>query len=264
MEAAEIPFVCLAIVVVAALYSAVGHGGASGYLAVLSFFSVDKNVMASTALVLNTIVAGISFLNYRRFGHFSWRLCWPFMVGSVPFSFVGACLKVSPAVYGFLLSASLLVAAARLFSKTQYSSDDKSPYSESSLATRARKWQLFLMIMSGCLIGMVSGIVGIGGGIFLSPLMIFLGWSTVKESAATAALFIVVNSLAGLLGRGVSGSFEMSFYLPLLASAVGGALIGSSIGVSLKSPRLLRGILALVLIIAALKLFYVAISAQGS
>jgi hypothetical protein len=230
---------------VAFLYSSVGHGGASGYLAVLTFFTFAPNVMSSTALALNIIVASIALFAYMRAGHFSWKLSAPFLISSVPLAFVGGMLHVSGVVYNLLLAVALLIAALRLAlpSKTHAITQDKlrSPSPSVALAT-------------GGSIGLLSGIVGVGGGIFLSPVILFLRWADVKQTAATSAVFIVVNSIAGLLGRAVGQTFEVGSLLPCVFAAAIGGYLGSHYGATKFSTALLRWLLAVVLVIAAGKL----------
>jgi uncharacterized membrane protein YfcA len=232
------------IFVVATLYSSVGHGGASGYLAVLAFFSVAPQPMAGTALILNVLVSGLAAVTFIRAGHFSFRLFWPFAVTSIPLAFVGGLLKITDNLYHVLLAFALLIAAIRL--------SWANPAAGSVPPGRPLRLSGALPVGAG--VGLLSGMVGIGGGIFLSPVMMLMKWATAKETAAVAAVFILVNSLAGLAGRTVNGQLQIiPMLFPMLAAATGG-LLGSHWGANRISSLMLRRILACVLLIAAIKL----------
>ena len=203
---------------IAFLYSSVGFGGATGYLAVMSLFGVSPQVMASTALLLNILVAGISFSAFYRAGHLRKTLLVPFLVTSIPAAFMGGFFKITDNTYSVLLYAVLTFVAVRLlfFSRKQ---DDDRP-----LGRLPRKWALVI----GLGIGLLSGMVGIGGGIFLSPIIIFARWGTSKQASTVAAAFILLNSLSGLAGRFFGGTFELdSFSLSLIPLGLAGALLGS-------------------------------------
>ena len=243
----SLTLILILIFFVAVLYSSVGHGGASGYLAVLSFFAFAPSEMASTALVLNLLVAGIGAYLYAKAGHLSWKLTWPFLVTSIPTAFVGGLLKVADTTYFLLLAAVLLIAAIRL-ATAKGTAESPEP--------KALNFGVALPVGAG--IGALSGIVGVGGGIFLSPLMIFMKWADPKRTAAVSALFIWVNSLAGLGGRFLRDSVVVENLLPLVITAFLGGLLGSYIGAHKFSGLTLRRVLALVLLIASVKLVYTA------
>lgn len=232
------------ILIVAALYSSVGHGGASGYLAVLSFFAVTPSLMSTTALILNVLVAGVGTIHFARAGHFSARSAWPFVLLSVPAAFLGGYIRVSDRVYFLLLAVVLLFAAFRMFTSAKGRSTDET----------IRKPSFPIALSGGAGIGFLSGIVGVGGGIFLSPIMIFLRWATIKQTAAISASFIVVNSLAGLGGRALREGLEATVIWPFVAAALMGGFLGSYMGSTQLSGSVLRKILAVVLLIAACKL----------
>jgi hypothetical protein len=232
--------------IVAALYSSVGHGGASGYLAILALFSVPPQLMSSTALVLNLLVSGISFVAFSRSGYRPSGLLWPLIVGSVPAAFVGGMLVVPHSTYSFLLGVALAAAAIRLGFSIASSKDG---------LERRKRPAVAVAVVTGALIGLLSGIVGIGGGVFLGPILLFLNWSNVKEAAVTCAGFIFVNSLAALAGRGYQGTLEVNSLVPFLAVTLVGGAIGSYVGAKRLPPMILRRLLALVLLIAAVKLF---------
>lgn len=268
------------ILIVAALYSAVGHGGASGYLAILSLFGFAPAVMASTALVLNILVATLSSVAYFRAGHFRWKLIWPFLVGSVPAAFIGGALKLPPGLYYLLLAVTLLFAAIRLLlsngapqqhagnaTTTTNSAAVPEPVGPPSDGEGAQPKSATAAgfcgpgpgtgIANGALLGLLSGMVGIGGGVFLTPLMVLMRWSGSKAAAAASAVFIVVNSIAGLIGRSASGQLELGISpLFIVAAFIGGAA-GSYFGAVKFSDITLRRVLSAVLIVAAFKLVLV-------
>ncbi len=234
------------IFLVAALYSSVGHGGASGYLAVLSLFAFAPAEMSSTGLILNLLVAGIGAYAYAKAGHLSMRLAWPFLITSIPAAFVGGLLKVPDKTYFLLLAAVLVVAAVRLATAKATTSDEE----------EMKNPKLGVALPIGAGIGLLSGIVGVGGGIFLSPLMIFMKWADPKRTAAVSAFFIWVNSLAGLGGRFTRDAIVLGNLLPLVVAAFLGGLVGSYVGANKFSGLMLRRILAVVLLVASFKLMY--------
>lgn len=245
MEYSFIFLICVLVFLVAFLYSTVGHGGASGYLAVLSLFAFPTDEMASTALLLNVMVAGIAFYYYYHSGYFSFKLTIPFLLSSVPLAFIGGMINIPKQFYSFLLIIALIAAALRLMIK--FDSDTKG-----NLKYIPPSKQLALPI--GGAIGFISGVVGVGGGIFLSPIILLLRWANPKFTAATSALFIVVNSIAGISGRIIDGRFTTGTLLPFLVAAILGGLTGSTWGSRKFSNLTLLKLLGIVLIIAAVKL----------
>ncbi len=230
--------------VAAAIYASVGHGGASAYLAILSLYGVAPAEMSTSALLLNILVAGVALVTYASAGHLSGRLTWPFIAGSVPAAYLGGLLHVSPRIYDLLLGVALLAAAIRLWWTPPQRQDSPA----SMLA-----WTVAFPVGAG--IGMLSGIVGVGGGIFLSPVMILAGWAGVKQTAATAAAFIVVNSIAGLAGRASRGALVLGHLAPLVAVAFLGGLVGARLGAYRLLPIHLRRVLAVLLLFVAFKTF---------
>lgn len=230
------------VFLIAALYSSAGFGGASGYLLAMSFFDIPNNVMASTALVLNIVVASVSFTNYARAGHFRLRLLLPFLITSVPAAFLGGTIHLTEQTYTILLYAVLTYLALRMaFFPTLSESPHWSP----------RPIPLWSALLSGAVIGLLSGMIGIGGGIFLSPLIILLQWGDSKQAAASAGGFIVINSISGLIGRVSSGTFSFGeFGLPLLAFGLLGAFIGSQLGAVKFSSAGVRRALGVILTVA--------------
>jgi len=209
-----IPFLAVSIFIVAMMYASVGHGGASGYLAVMALFSLAPEALKPTALMLNIVVAGVGTYLYLTAKQFSWKVFWPFVVTSIPASFIGGYFSLPPEIYRPALGLVLFFAAWRLFVRK-----DRNDYEPNPPA------KVFAMLV-GAILGFASGIIGVGGGIFLSPLMILLGWARVREVSGIAALFILVNSISGLLGH-LSALQHVPDFAPLLA---GVALLGGSIG----------------------------------
>jgi uncharacterized membrane protein YfcA len=232
----------LALLVVAFLYSSVGHGGASGYLAIMALFGTQPELMKSSALILNLFVAGLAFISYYNAGFFRYRLLLPFIIGSIPMSFLGARLNIDPHIYKVLLGICLSIAVFRLFMK-------KSGEKET------RNLPVIWGILIGAFIGLFSGMIGIGGGIILSPLLIIFGWATIKETAAASAMFILVNSISGLAGLLTTGIQLNPEILSWILAGIVGATAGSYIGSFRLGFQKLQYILASVLLFAILKLF---------
>jgi uncharacterized membrane protein YfcA len=235
-------FLSFLVFVIAVIYSSAGFGGASGYLTAMNFFDIPTNVMASTALVLNIFVSSIAFVNYRRAGHFQPRLLIPFLITSVPAAFIGGYLKISEQIYTTLLYMVLTYLAVRtiLF-----------PTLTEATGWTAHPIPLWIALLSGAVIGLLSGMLGIGGGIFLSPLIIFAGWGSSKQAAASAGGFIAINSASGLIGRFANGTLVFGeFGASLLVVGLLGALIGSQLGALKLSGRGARRALGLILMIA--------------
>lgn len=231
---------------VAFLYSSVGHGGASGYLALMAIFSIAPDVMKPTALLLNLFVSLTSFIQFYRGGHFNLKLFMPFAIASVPMAFVGGLVTIDVFIYKKILGVLLLLPVIRfLFFKNVRVKDIKEAH-------------IGLSLLAGATIGFLSGLIGIGGGIILSPVLLLLKWANMKQTAAISALFIFVNSLSGLAGqltKGVQFNADMYFYV---AVAFTGGLCGAYFG-SLKFKQLaLQYLLATVLMMAVYKLLFTA------
>ena len=232
---------------IAFVYASVGHGGASGYLAVISFLAIPHEQMATSALCLNLLVSGMAFLAFWKSAYFSWNLTWPFTLTSVPAAFLGGLIKISPSSYSFLLGGVLLFAGYRLLIDTQ--SDKERTHSTPPL---------LISLLVGAMIGILSGIVGVGGGIFLSPLLLLLHWATPKQTASTSAFFIFVNSLAGLFGRVLRQGFVVNpspMMILVVIVAFFGGMFGSRLGANHFSGQWVRRVLAFVLFGASFKLF---------
>ena len=235
----------LLLPVVAFLYASVGHGGASGYLALMAIFSFAPETMKPTALLLNLFVAGIAFYHYYQAGYFNKKLFLSFAVASIPLAFVGGMIEVDASIYKKVLAVLLIFAILKMlnvFGK------------ETEHIKNIKLWQ---GIVIGGVIGFFSGLIGIGGGIILTPVILLLHWGKMKEAAAVSALFIWVNSAAGLIGQMSSGVEISSQSFILVAIALIGGFFGSYYGSKKFNNALLRYMLAFVLIIASIKLFFV-------
>lgn len=227
----------------AVLYSSVGHGGASAYIATMTLFGVAPSAMRPTALVLNIIVSLIAFLRYSKAGMFSRRKVWPLLIGSVPMAFLGGSIQLEGKYYKPLLGIILLYAALRLIWPQKIKTEPKQ-----------RDIPIFIGILCGVIIGFLSGLTGTGGGIFLSPLILFMGWSDIRTASGVAALFILCNSVAGLMGNFIIVQ-ALPLNLPLLASAVlMGSLVGTLLGVRILTNSAIFKALGIVLFVAGIKL----------
>ncbi len=236
-------WIALLMTVAAALYSSVGHGGASAYLAIMALFSVAPEAMRPTALALNLVVAGLATARFGLRGQTNWRLLASFAIPAVPAAFIGGAIQIAPDVYKPLVGIVLLLASVRLF------------WQPERLAERqAHAPSLAVSLPTGAALGLLAGLTGTGGGIFLSPLIILLGWADARRAAGIAATFILLNSAAGLLGN-LTSVQQLPSELPFLAIAVfAGGLVGSWLGVSRFPRHRLLQALAVVLVIAGLKL----------
>lgn len=231
------------IFVAAALYSSVGHGGASGYLAAMALFGMTPAVMKPTALVLNIIVAAIATFKFTAAGCFDRSLFWRFAIGSVPCAFLGGTISIPSQFYRPIVGIVLLYAAGKLAFPTN-----------SLKPLEGRTGANWISISLGMAIGLLSGLTGVGGGIFLSPLLLLMGWATVKQSAGVSAAFILVNSIAGLLGYLTKfPTLPSSLWLWSIAAALGGWL-GAEYGSQRIGSKSLQRLLAMVLVIAGVKL----------
>ena len=235
----------LILPVVSFLYASIGHGGASGYLALMAIFSVTPELMKPTALLLNLFVAAIAFYYYYKEGYFNKKLFISFAVASIPMSIIGGYIEVATTIYKKILAVLLLFAILKMlniFGK------------ESAIIRDIKLWQ---GIVVGGIIGFFSGLIGIGGGIILSPIILLFHWGKMKEAAAVSALFIWVNSAGGLIGQLSSGVNLNMQSFGLVAIALIGGVFGAYYGSKKLNNQNLRYLLATVMAIACFKLFYV-------
>ncbi len=225
------------------LYASVGHGGASGYIAVFSIFGIPVIQYKPLILVLNMLVAGTGFVQFRRAGHFRWSTCWPFLVTSIPAAFLGARYAIVGQLYFVLLGLALVLPTIRLLGITPREHAQTKPVN------------VPVALLMGILLGGLSGMLNIGGGIFLSPLLILLGWANAKEAAASSAIFIALNSLSGLLGSTSPVYIDNQIAIWFCFAAVGG-FAGAYFGSARFQMATVRTLLSVVLMIACCKLLF--------
>jgi uncharacterized protein len=233
----------LAVGVIALLYSSVGHAGASGYIAIMTLWGLAPATIRPTALVLNILVASIGAFQFWRAGHFGWKLFWPFALLSVPAAYLGGYLQPSASVLKILIGLVLLFSAVRLIFR-RYDPPEVTPPSRPTA------------IGVGAAIGFLSGLTGTGGGIFLTPLLLFCRWAHIRRAAAVSALFILVNSIAGIAGYVAKVHSVPSLAIVLAGAAIAGGAIGSHFGSRRFPARTISIFLAIVLIIAGTKLIF--------
>lgn len=232
----------LCLMLGAALYSSVGHGGASAYIAIMALFGLPAGVMRPTALALNVLVSGFASVRFIRAGQFRLRILWPFLLGALPMAYVGGMISLPSSAYRPIVGMVLWISAARLLWVVPLRA-----------GSETRDPPIPIAILSGIGIGLLSGLTGTGGGIFLSPMLLFFGWAQPKQASGVAAVFIFANSLSGLAGNAASLN-QLPPGLPLFAGAVLiGATIGTTLGIKLPARLVLRS-LGLVLLVAGAKL----------
>lgn len=228
--------------VVAFLYASVGHGGASGYIALMAIFAFPQSEIKSNALFLNLFVSFISFTQFFKKEEFPFKLFFMLIVFSIPMAFLGGMWTLDNRWYKIILGLILFIPIVKFlgfFPKMQFQV----------------KQNLLLVIVLGLLIGLLSGLLGIGGGIILSPILILLGWCTVKQTAAVSAIFIFVNSLAGLLGKSFATLQFSENIVQILIFTLLGGILGGFFGANKFKILWIQYTLAFVLIIACFKLF---------
>lgn len=236
----------LLLFVLAFLYASVGHGGASGYLALMAIFSMAPEVMRPTALFLNLFVSLTAFIQFYRARFFNWNIFLPLALASIPMAFLGGMIDIDPAIYKKILGLLLVIPILRFlfFPNTEHD--------------QLRKPSMVWAVLMGASIGFLSGLIGIGGGIILSPLLLLMGWTDQKQTAAISALFIFVNSVSGLAGqwsKGLVFTADMGAYTLV---AFTGGLLGAYLGALKFNQQVLKILLAVVLLIASYKLIWTA------
>src|SRR6266699_454480 len=243
MDAAHLALLFIAVGLIALLYSTVGHAGASGYIAVMTLWGIAPATIRPTALVLNILVASIGAFQFWRAGHFTWKLFWPFALLSVPAAYFGGYLQPSASVLRILIGLVLLFSAARLVLRRSDPPETFAPSRPTAISV-------------GAGLGFLSGLTGTGGGIFLTPLLLFCRWAHIRQAAAVSAVFIWVNSIAGLIGYFTKVRSIPSLGLILAAAAIVGGTIGSHLGSRRFAVRVISLCLATVLLIAGIKLLF--------
>ena len=231
----------LFVAVMAILYSSVGHGGASGYLAAMALFGLEPAMMKPAVLTMNIFVTVLVLWRISRTAPFNWRLLLPFTIASVPMAFIGGTYTINSSVYRVMVGLALLLAMWRLL----WEGDD---------GDRIQAPALWIALPVGAALGLVSGLTGVGGGIFLSPLLLLFHWSSMRGSVAVAAAFILLNSLAGLAGYASTATHWPAGIPVLVLVAALGGLIGAELGARRLAPRHLRKALAVVLAVAGAKM----------
>jgi len=243
MDTIHLILLFFAVGLIAFLYSSVGHAGASGYIATMTLFGLAPTVIRPTALVLNILVASIGTFQFWRAGYFSWKLFWPFALLSIPAAYVGGYLQPSASVLRVLIGVVLLFSAARLVFRRSDPPQTVAPSQPVAIST-------------GAGLGFLSGLTGTGGGIFLTPLLLFCEWAHIGQAAAVSAFFIWVNSLAGLVGYFTKVRSIPSLGLILAAAAIVGGIVGSHLGSRRFAVRVISFLLATVLLVAGMKLLF--------
>ena len=229
------------IAVAAILYSSVGHGGASGYLAVMALFGLDPALMKPAALIMNVFVTLLVLSRLSRAGHFNWRLFIPFIIGSIPMAFIGGALTLNSGAYKVIVGLALILAMWRMLVVVENNDRTTMP-------------KIWVALPVGGFLGFVSGLTGVGGGIFLSPLLLLFNWTNMRGSAAIAAAFILINSIAGIAGYATTASQWPGGIPVLVVTALVGGIIGSELCLRRLAPNQLRKVLAIVLAIAGAKM----------
>ncbi len=234
---------CGAVLAIAFLYSSVGHAGASGYIAVMTLAGLSAAVIKPAALVLNVFVAVLAFWQFHKAGYFSWRLFWPFAVLAVPMAFLGGYISLPARWFKLIVGIVLLYSAIRFVFESRREYEPVTP-------------SILLSLGIGAGLGLLSGLTGVGGGIFLTPLLLFFRWARTKTASAVSSLFILCNSVSGLLGNICATGSLPRVAVPLLIVAVIGGSAGSHMGSRKFSPRIIKLFLAIVLTLAGAKLIF--------
>lgn len=242
MDFIDIIILSAIILVVAILYSSVGQGGASAYLAAMGVFSLAPVVMKPTALILNILVAGIGSISYYRTGAFEPNIFWPFVLGSIPMAWWGSTIPASPLIYKFILGTILIFTSCWVLSK------------KNNQKNKIKKSFFPLKVALGGVIGFLAGFTGIGGGVLLSPILILNHWAEPRKTSGIAAAFIFVNSIVGILGHLSVSQFPPSFICYFIVAAGIGGLIGSFLGSKKLTGKSIKKVLAIILLLAGIQL----------
>ena len=237
-------YLLLLFLLIAFIYGSVGHGGASGYIAVVTLTGYFSPELVPVVLILNILVSSIALYNYGSRGHFEWTLFWPFAVTSIPAAFLGGYVTVGANLFFTIVGMVLLLMAGIVFLRTLKKEEIE----------QNKPVYIPLALLSGLVIGFTSGLIGVGGGIFLTPFMLFLGWGKLKNIAAVSALFILVNSTSGIIGHAVSTQIQWSLALYFVIPVVVGGFIGSRYGVKSVKAFYIQYLLSIVLLIAGIKM----------
>lgn len=241
----DLPFYLLILFfLVAFIYGSVGHGGASGYIAIFTLTGFFSPQMVPVVLILNILVSSIALYNYGSRGFFDWTLFWPFAFTSIPAAFIGGYVTLEARLFYMTVGIALLVMAAIIFIQTAKKNEIE----------QCKPVYIPVALFAGLGIGFLSGLIGVGGGIFLTPFMLFLGWGKLKKIAAVSALFILVNSASGIIGHAFSTPILWSTAFYFVVPVIVGGFIGSRTGVKSVKPFFIQYLLALVLVIAGLKM----------
>jgi uncharacterized protein len=238
-----VDYILIGILIMAFLYASVGHGGASGYHAIMALFAIESILMKSTALTLNIFVAGISFYYYKKAGYFKWKVFFPFALGSIPLAYLGGTISIQEEIYKGILGVFLIFAVIKMLG---FIGKEKNELKELPFS---------IGLILGGVLGFISGLIGIGGGIILSPILLLFRWAKMKEAAAISALFIFVNSISGLFGIIHSRNYTPINNIGIwIVIAVIGATFGSYLGSKKMTNKGVRYLLAFVLLVASIKL----------
>jgi len=225
---------------VAITYASVGLGGGSSYAALMVVLGFSSLSIPNLSLLLNLIVTSVSCFNFIRRGHLRLELITPFILLSLPMAWLGGALQVPEQVFKLLMSASLLLVVIRIY-----------VWKNTSLRYRfTRRQVVMIALLLGAVLGFLAGIIGIGGGIFLVPMILLLGLGTMQQAAACGVVFVWLNSLIGLISRSQYNFVDFSAYLPLVIAVLLGGTIGSLIGSSNIDPRRLERVLGIIMVVA--------------
>lgn len=233
-------FLAFLFFIVAFVYSSVGLGGASSYTALMAIFGISSLAIPMVSLSLNLLVTSVGSFNFIRNKHAKIKLILPFLISSIPMAYLGGSLQIPKEIFYWVLLISLIFVAARIYLWQNTTINFKFDKRE----------KIILSLFAGSVLGLIAGIVGIGGGVYLVPLIIILGLGTEKEAAACGAIFIWLNSCSGLLSRLQYNSIDLTNYIPLIIAVVAGGALGSYLGSSRFSPKVMEKMLGLVIIIA--------------